>query len=227
MTTYTSADLLQRFNWLGQFPLSNDTISDTDKYTRLADAQNDVIADISARAPWTLYSKAAYASTPTLSTSDQQVFTFGTDVNGDPLFPEGKVMIYPSLQAIPDSPWREGVDYLQEGTQIRIPNNQSYGGTLYWRGIAPVLPISASNQPSLLPPPARMLIVYKAVGQYAMEGARNEALQQKMDQLYQRDFPRWMLVFKTQFANGGALGTVTGLQLAIAGRGFGVGAYGP
>lgn len=194
-------------------------MSDATKYTMLSDAQGEVIADVAARAPWTLYSKAAYSSTPTLSTSDQQVFTFGTDVNGNPLFPIGKVMIYPSLQSIPDYPWREGYDYIQEGTQIRIPDNGTYAGTLYWRGIAPVLDIDGTNQPSLIPVNSRILIVYKAVNFYASTGNRNAELADKMQQLYDRDFARWMLVWKSQFANGGGLGTLTGRDMAIVGYG--------
>lgn len=196
-------------------------MTDATKYQRLADAQLGLIADIAARAPWTLYSKAAYGSTPTLTTTDNQVFTFGTDVNGDALFPEGKVMIYPSLNSIPDAPWREGGDYLQEGTQIRIPNNGTYAGTLYWRGIAPVLPISASNQPSVIPVSSRILIVYKAVEQFANEGNRNTALADRMGTQYARDFARWMLVWRTQMVNGGALETLTGRDLAILGVGGG------
>lgn len=225
---FTSADLLTRFNQLAGRPTA-DVISDALKYQRLADAQTEVIADIAARAPWTLYYKGTNGSWPTLTTADNNVFTFGNDVNGDPLFPEGKVMIYPSVNAIPDCPWREGWDYLQEGTQIRIPNGGTYSGTLYWRGIAPVLPISGSNQPSIIPPPARILIVVKAVMNFAQEGNRNPALYQQMYQRYWGnpaasqvgDFARWMLVFKTQFQNGGAIGQLTGRDFAIAGNQWG------
>lgn len=226
--TYTSADLLTWFQRLAQLPSSNGPVTDVDLYARLAQAQNDVIADIVVRMPQPFYSKAAYASTPTLTTSDNQVFTFGTDVNGDPLYPIGKVEIFPSLDAIPDSPWREGYDgdYLNEGNQIRIPNNGTFAGTLYWRGVAPVLAITATNQPTLIPPPSRMLIVYKAVEQYAMEGSRDEKLESKMAALYARDFPRWMLVYRTQFQNYGAIASLTGMQLAILGAGTGPG-YNP
>lgn len=230
---YTSVLCLELFNRYSGRPTS-DSITDASKYTRLAEAQNQVIADISARTPWVLYQKVAYASMPTLTPDATfQVFTFGNDVNGDPLFPEGKVFIYPSLNSIPDTPWVEGVDFISEGTQIRIPNNGTYAGTLYWRGIAPVLPISSSNQPSLIPPASRMLIVYKAVENFATEGNRNAALADRMHQLYWGipqagqigEFPRWMMVLRTQFGQGGALAGVTGLQLAIAGTGGNPGPY--
>lgn len=215
MATWTSANLLTRFNQLSGRPASSDSIADADKYQRLTDAQNVVLADAAARVPEAFYSKAAYGAMPTLSTTDSQVFTFGTDVNGDPLFPMGKVEIYPNLQSVPDSPWIEGIDYLNEGTQIRIPSNRTWGGTLYWRGMAPVLDITSTNQPSIVPPPFRILIVYEAVRRYAEEGKRDTELADRMLVQYQREFARYCLTLRTQFSNGGALGSVSGRNLTF------------
>ena len=214
MATWASTVLLSRFNDFSGRPASGDSITDANKYVRLTDAQNAVIADAAIRVPKAFYSKAAAASTPSCSTTDSKIFTFGTDLNSDPLFPIGKVRIFPSLAAIPDSPWVEGVDYLNEGNQIRIPNNGTYGGTLYWRGIAPVIDISSTNQPTLIPPPFRILIVYEAVRRYALEGKRDLPLAAVMQAEYDRTFPRYCLVLKTQFSSGGALGSVSGLTLA-------------
>ena len=216
MPTFTSADLLTRFNELAGRGAS-DTISDSNKYRRLADAQNVVLADAASRVPKAFVNKGSYAAMPTLSTSDSQVFTFGTDVNGDPMFPIGKVEIYPSLSSVPDSPWIEGVDYLNEGTQIRIPSNRTWGGTLYWRGIAPVLPIDGTNQPSIIPPPFRMLIVYEAVRRFAEEGKADLELADRMSANYQRMFASFCLTLKTQFSNGGALGGLSGRNLTFLG----------
>lgn len=214
---YTSADLLQRFNDLTGRPASGDSMSDAQKYARLADAQNVVWEDAVSRVPQAFYSKAAYGSTPTLTTTDQQIFTFGTDVNGSPLFPVGKFRIFQNLQSIPDYPWVEGIDYLVEGSQIRIPNNQTWGGTLYWRGAAPLETLSASVQPSITPTWARILIVYEAVRRYAEEGKRDTVLADRMLFNYERDFRRWMLTIKTQFSNGGAGGSISGLRLSMLG----------
>ena len=215
MATWASSVLLARFNDLSGRPASSDSISDANKYVRLTDAQNAVIADAASRVPKAFYSKAAYGSMPTLTTTDSHVFTFGTDLNGDPLFPIGKVRIYPSLSAVPDSPWIEGVDYLNEGTQIRIPNNSTFGGTLYWRGIAPVIDISATNQPTLIPPPFRILIVYEAVRRYALEGNRDAKLAAAMQAEYDTAFSRFCLTLRTQFSNGGALGGLSGRDLTM------------
>ena len=218
MATWASSRLLSLFNQLSGRPASGDSIADADKYQRLTDAQNAVIEDAASRVPKAFYSKAAYGSMPTLTTTDNQVFTFGTDVNTDPMFPIGKVRIFPSLSAVPDSPWIEGVDYLNEGTQIRIPNNGTYGGTLYWRGIAPALDISATNQPTLTPPPFRVLIVYEAVRRYAEEGNRDAALADRMAANYARDFARYCLTLKTQVSSGNAYGSISGRDFTMLGH---------
>lgn len=217
MATWTSAETLTRFNELAGRPASGDTMSDADKYRRLSDAQTVVLSDAAARVPRAFYSKAAYGSTPTLTTSDQQVFTFGTDVNGNPLFPIGKFRIFENLAAIPDYPWVEGIDYLWEGTQIRIPNNNTYGGTLYWRGIAPALDITSTNQPSIIPVNFRILIVYEAVRRYAEEGSRDVPLANRMQANYDATFAKYCLTLKTAYSNGGALGSASGLNLTMLG----------
>jgi hypothetical protein len=217
MPTFTSANLLTRFNQLSGRPASNDSMSDADKYQRLSDAQQYVIAQAASRAPDAFYPKAAYGSYPTLTTSDNQVFTFGTDVNGNPLMPIGKVSIYPSLASIPDWAWVEGLDYLNEGTQIRIPNNRTWTSTLWYRGIQPVVDITSTNQPALIPVNFRMLIVYEAVRQLSEEGQRNDALADRMLAKYREMFAEYCLVLKTQFSDGGALGSVSGLKIAEAG----------
>lgn len=215
MASYTSAECLTLFKQLAGIPASGASIGDADLYTRLAQAQNVVLEDAASRVPQAFYSKAAYASTPTLSTTDNQVFTFGTDANGAPLFPIGKVRLFENLQAIPDYPWIEGVDYVVEGSQIRIPNNRTYGGTLYWRGIAPIAAMSASVQPSITPVWARVLIVYEAVRRYAEEGGRNTALADRMLGNYDRDFARYCLVLKTQVSNGGGGARISGLRATM------------
>lgn len=221
MAIYDSAYLLALFNRKAGRPTA-DSITDASKYERLTESQNRVVAMLSAVAPQSLYPKVAYGSMPTLTTTDRQVFTFGNDSNGYPIAPMGKTGIYPSLSAIPDAPWREGIDYLNEGTQIRIPNNRSYGGTLYWRGITPPPNIDATHQPSLFPEASRELIVMDAVRQFASEYARNPDVVTMMANEWDGDGIRpgawatWCLVWKTQFRQGGALGAYTGRDLALS-----------
>lgn len=205
MATYDSAYLLAQFDRYAGRP-ATDAITPTTKYQWLAEAQNQIIADIASRAPEVLY------GAPVLMTSSDGGFTFdfGTDANGYPLFPFGKVGIYTDLNAIPSISWNEGLDYLGEGTRIRIPNNRTYAGALYWRGITPPADLSATTQPALLPEAARELITITAVKNFAQAGNINPDLAAQMAEQWGRAFARWMLVFRTQFRNGGALSPLVG-----------------
>jgi hypothetical protein len=217
VAAYTSTYLLSLFNRLAGRPSgigATDTITDASKYDRLTESQDALVELIAAIAPYALYPKVAYGSMPTCTTVDTQVFTFGLDSNGDPITPLGHTGIYPSLTAIPSFPWREGIDYLNEGTQIRIPNNGTYAGTLYWRGITPPPVISAVSQPVLLPVSDRKLIVLHAAIGFASEYDRNPGLAASLQGQFDARFARWCLVLKTQFREGGALGNWSGLTLA-------------
>ena len=216
MATYQSSDLLTLFNSYAARPSAGDQISDANKYLRLARAQHVVIDDFAARIPEPQFSLAAYGSTPTLTTSDNQIFTFGTDLNSDASFPLGKVNIYNSLSAIPDYPLVEGQDYLWEGSQIRIPNNGTWVGTLYWRGVAPVQEISASVQPTIVPPPARILIVLEAARAFMAEGGRSPDKVQSLAAEYGVNLARWLLALKTANMTRGGTGALSGLRLTMA-----------
>ena len=202
MATYDSADLLSRFNRYAKRP-TTDEITSPEKYAILATAQMDVIREIAIRAPYALYQDPA-----ALSTSDNKEFTFGTDGNGHAVMPYGDVGIYRSLNDVPDNPMMLNVDYLDEGTLIRIPNNRTFASTLYWRGIATPADISASQEPALRPAPARVLIVFKAVENFAREGGARAALADEMEYLWRKEFPIHMANWKTHFRRGGGLGRI-------------------
>lgn len=217
-TGWQSADLLTRFNQLAGRP-DADAIPDATKYQYLADAQQSVVAKIASIAPRVLYNP------PTaMTTADGgYTFTFGTDGNGYPLFPMGKTGIFPSLVSIPDYPWQPGIDYLDEGVQIRMPNNRQWSGPLYWYGITPPQQMSATVQPVLQPPPARILIVIEAVRTFAEEFARNPALVSTMENKWANEFGPWMTQLRRHFRGGGLLGPL----LVPWGRpGVGFGAFG-
>jgi hypothetical protein len=223
VATFDSPSLLGTFNDLTGRP-SADAITDPRKYGWLSLANNELIANIAAICPWTLYPTGAF---PTMTTADNKIFTFGTDTNGYAKTPIGKTGIYTSLSSIPDSPWREGWDYLDEGSQIRIPNDNTYSGTLYYRGIVQPDDLASGTNPSLLPEASRVLIPHIAALNFARSVGRNPQLaQMELDYLgypwaaeSPGAFARWCLAWKTAFRNGGALGrTITGRQLAIAGQ---------
>lgn len=214
MSAYDSPDLLSLFNRKTGRP-AVDAITDATKYDRLAKSQDRVIAMASAVAPSAFYPTSAYASLPTMATTDNQVFTFGTP--SVPITPIGKTGLYRSLNDIPDWPMREGVDYLAEGgTSIRIPNNSTYAGTIYWLGITPPAAITAAVNPVLQPLASRELIVIDAVRQFATEGNRNPDLAAIVAAEWAVAWPQWALVWKTSYRQGGALNVFSGQQLALA-----------
>lgn len=226
MATFDSAYLLSRFNRFAGRPTSGDSISDPEKYQYLTEAQNDLIAAIAAVCPHVLYPTAAYGSLPTMTTSDHQVFTFGTDANGYSITPIGKVQIYRSLNDIPTNPMVPGRDFLPDGgTAIRIPNNETYNGTLWWVGITNPPDITASTQPSLFPEASRMMIAVLAVKMFAERAATNSPLAASMalrlgypfvpNYTTTGDFARWCTTWRTQFKGGGALRSFTGMDLAL------------
>ena len=213
--TWDSADLLLCWNQRAGRPTSGDAITDAQKYARLTRGQSRVVALMTTVAPMSLYPKVAYGSLPTLTTTDNQVYTFGTDANGYAKFPMGHGGIYRSLADIPDFPLVEGRDFMNEGTQIRATNNTTLPATLYWYGIAQPADINATDQPAIFPEGARELIVIESVRQYATEGKRNIELAALMAAEWQVAWPIWCTVWKAQYRKVGARGVWTGRDLAL------------
>lgn len=193
-------------------PTTDETLTDAQAYQILTDAQQALFEDIMVRMP------NANKQVPVALTSSDGGFTFGfgLDSNGDNIVPMGRVGIYPSLTSIPDYPWQEGVDFLNEGTQLRIPNNRTYAGTLYYYGTIPPAPISANSAPTLRPAADRVLIVYGAAGLYAGWGDLRDPTSYQA--LYSIGLGRLLLRLKTQFRLGQSdYGAVGGMTLGMLG----------
>lgn len=209
MAAWDSADLLSRFNRTAGRPAA-DAITDATKYQIGAEAQQSVLAKIAGIA-----GRVLYGPPQQMTTSDGgYTFTYGLDGDGLPLFPLGKGGIFPSLNAIPDYPWTPGVDYLDEGTQIRMPNNMQWSGSLYWYGITPPAELSATNQPVIEPPAARILIVIEWVRIFAEDYDKNPGLVASMERRWDREFGPWMTQLRRHIRGGGRLGplvTPTGI----------------
>jgi len=183
-----------------------------------------LVGTIAGICPNVLYPTVAYSLIPQATTSDTQVFMFGTDSNGYAVAPIGKTRIYRSLNDIPDFPMQPGRDYLPEGaTAIRIPNNRTQVPPLYWLGIAQPSDIDATHQPALFPEASRLLIAVLAVKTFAESAGRNPDLAATMLRRLgdpwtpgvPGDFARWCVTWKTAFQGGGGLGAVSGLRLAL------------
>lgn len=202
MAQWDGPYMLGAFDRMAGRPASDQIAAET-KYVWLSEAQNEVVADIAARMPEVLYTPGAIAMT---TPDGGHTFNYGNDPNGNPIFPMGKTRIFTQLTAVPDGPLVPGFDYLDEGWRIEIPNNRTYPGPLYWRGIVPPLDINATTPPAIMPPPARELITFLAVKNFGQAGNINPEMAAQMTELWSRSFPRWMLVFRTQYASGGVLG---------------------
>lgn len=215
-TGWQSSDLLTRFNLIAGRSSTGDAILDPTKYQYIADGEQYTITRIASIKPSILYGAPAALTT----TDGGYTFTFGTDGNGYALFPMGRARIFPSLAAIPSAPWNPGTDYLDEGVQIRMPNNTPYTGTLYWYGLTPTQQISATVQPMLQPPEIRILDVIQAVKNFAESaGVRNAVLADRMTVRYEREFGDAITMLRKHFKGGGGLG-----RLLMP---WGVGDYGP
>lgn len=201
---YTSADLLNLFNRDAGRP-EGDGIPPADKYDRLSKAQDYVYMQIMNTCPRVLYGPP----TAMVTSDGGYTFTFGTDNNGYALFPLGKAQIYPSLNAVPNYPWVPGVDYLDEGTQIRMPNGIAYSGTVYWYGAQAPPPINESLQPSLQPPQSRTLIVTKAVKSFAQEFLRSGALADEMTARWNEEWPVYITMMRKHFQGLQSLGPLS------------------
>ena len=201
-----AADLLELFNDLtGR--AATDSIPSTKKYTWLSRAMYEVVSELATVTPRSLYQKVGTSALPTLSTSDQNVFTFGDDANGNPIAPLGDVQVYKFITDVPDTPMVPDLDYVSEGSQIRLPHDRKYGGTLYWRGIVMPAPITAATtQLPLLPIEANELIGIRAARNFAESGnVRNASLADRMEKRWAQRFPKICLLLKRQFSAGGAL----------------------
>lgn len=217
-TGWESEDLLRRWNQKAGRPAS-DAITDESKYGWLADGQASVITKIAGIVPRVLYG----APTAMETADGGYTWTFGEDGNGYALFPMGKARIFMDLVSVPFAPLRPGIDYLDEGTTIRMPNNMPWSGTLYWYGIDPPEQLSETVQPVLFPPSARILIVIEAVRQFAQQFGRNNALEQAMDREWDNEFPPTMTMLRTHFRGGGALGSMLRPLLPAGAAPFGLG----
>lgn len=214
-TGWQSSDLLARFNALAGRP-SSDDITAAEKYGVLSDAQDAVIQRIVG-----VTRQATPTTAPTaMTTADGgYTYTFGLDGNGYALYPLN-ARIFPTQSAVPDYPWTPGVDYLDEGSVIRLPNNTPWAGPLYWYGVTPPAQMSASVQPVLMPPPARILIVIDAVRSFAEQYLRNAALADQMEIKWDREYGAQMVTIRKHLRGNGNVSRL-GYPFGVGGMNLG------
>lgn len=168
MAIWDTADLLRRCKNLARRPAADQAVPDAKWYDWLTEAQSEAYVDVFSRFP-----DFGYSAPFRLLTADGGLtYTFGLDAAGvDNVRPWGHLEIYPTLTAIPDSPLTPGVDFIFEGALIRFPGGRPRsfaGGAPYARFIAdPMIAIDVAHEPQMQPKEARMLLVYKALEQWA------------------------------------------------------------
>ena len=203
-TGWDSSDLLTRFNDYAQRPDTNDPLTDAQKYRRLADGQNQVIMECAL-----LMGRVLYATPAQMTTTDGgYTYTYAVDGSGYAGFPLAG-SIYPTRNAIPGYPWVPQRDYLDEGTQIRGLYYTVIPVAPWFYGILSPAPISASVQPVLQPPMARVLIVIQAVKGFAEEGNRDVQLAATMAARWDEQWKRWATSLRKHLRGPRSLGPVT------------------
>ena len=160
---------------------------------------------------------------PTLMTSADggYTYTFGLDGNGYALFPLS-AKIFPNLNSVPNYQWIPGQDYVDEGTQIRSLNNVPFPVAPYFQGINPPAAMTASVQPVIQPPQARILIPIRAVLNFAQEGGRNTDLMGIMQSRWDREWAKHTVAIRKHLRGQRRLAPLTsGSPYGAPMQGFG------
>lgn len=159
-----------------------------DWYDFLRDGENRAKHDLGAIVPEVLY------NAPTLLTSADGgiTYTFGTDAGSNAIAPIGHVRVFPSKACHPFAPLVSGVEYVFEGTKIRMVENTpvTWADGPYAQWIAPTLQIDGASNTFTLPVQLRMMAIYDAARRYAESGAVQDA--SPYERLYQEEFARQM-----------------------------------
>lgn len=203
MPDWDPADLLRRFKDGAGLEDASDMDDATEAYPYIADGQEEVVREIAGRYPAALY------TAPTLMVAEdatRKTFRFA-QVNGHDILPMGWVQIAPRLSAFFSDQgfvgWEVDVNYLDEGTRIRIPGDRAWAGDLYARYVPRPPRITAGVAASLRPIELCELAVNRAVRKWASKGNQRPDIVKVMDDEwgYPRTqtpglFATWMLNIK-------------------------------
>lgn len=136
----------------------------------------------------------------TVTPDPSYIFTFGTDSDGNSLYPLGDVMLFRQLSDNPDWALREGVEFQMEGNKIRLTDNVPWSGDLpYFQCLALPLTLSATVPPVLRPVQARELIVNAAALKYAEDS--DESAAARFEARLEKSWTRWLWAIQRQYAS--------------------------
>lgn len=165
MAVQSSAELLDFFKSESGLPAVNDEFpTDAPIWTYLSLAQQMVFRQIATIAP------NAVVGDPELLTTSDGGYTYQFAH-----YPFGHAEIRESRTGAPLNPGAEydsSSDFVQEGQQIRWPDNRqrTFDDGPYARYAATPGDIDADNEPTLKPAQARVLIAYRALDLWAAKG---------------------------------------------------------
>ena len=204
MSGWTSAELRERFltylgRGVGGVMDADELWTDARVYLWLSDAQEQVFADMAPIAPH------AFVGAPVqLTTTDGgQTYTFGSTV-----YPFGHVEVYAQETGgrllYATTYGNSAGDFVIEGATIRTPGNRtrSYQTGPWARFTQFPARLSSTVQPTLTPPPARELVLWKAL-EMAAEVSNGSMDPTPWAQKFAEARRRWTVVWQTQYQNAG------------------------
>lgn len=170
----------------------------------------------------TISAAATVTGAPTLTvTPDANTVTFGSDADGNAIFPIGTVEIFPTLSAIPGGALRPGVDFLIEGRLIRGLNGQPWAGPgPYARFIRVPTKVSATVDPTLQPVQMREAMIYDAAATYYRITKDPESKAQS-EADFEACYLGHLLALRVQYAAQDAQAGLGGDWNWVSGSGFG------
>ena len=214
MAQWDSAYLLAAVKALAVRPDTDATMPDASWYLLLELAQSHWTNVLSSQVPWVLMGP------PTTLTSADGGVTFTFPGGIQPLAVEVYDATGPARLLRPGAYFDASADYVWEGATIRFPQNlgNTAGFNMVARWVAPPGVLNASNPPTLQPPHARQLLIYRAVAQWASQGGmRDAAPYYELEQKYWLGNPTLgdpgllgALKLQNSFLGGMAMMTTTG-----------------
>lgn len=174
MPQYDGPDLVARCLRYADRPANDRDQTPEDWYAWLSEAQEEIVAEWSAMP----YAVALLGDWIRLVTEDGGAsYRFPARTPGEFCFPLGGVQVKPSRESLqiwaPGPDWDAGADFVMAGDRIRFPRGRTVTPAPVAQYIAPPLPISAETE-SILPPMARMLLVWRALQKWARKGGARD-----------------------------------------------------
>lgn len=204
MALWDTADLVARVKRYANRPTTDELLDTTMIYALLTEAQTEELADLAALAP------TSQMGAPVLLTSADGgvTYTFGADVDGNAVFPLAcEVYAEVNGREWRACSWNSWGDFVIEGDRIRMPGNvaQTFTDGPYARFVRADAQIDASTEPVLKPPPARIMLVWKALIKFAAIGGLRDPA--PFEENYAASKRQWIQAIRTQFADSAGVAT--------------------